>query len=128
VAGLQPLAEPILALRRRQRKLVLTHGVEISFDRPYGKYRQIFSNPQTVGSGEYLCWEFPLAYWLEQHGYDVSYCSNSDLLTPDRALKSKCFVSIGHDEYWDLRQYESVKALIAGGVTPFFSRATPSAV
>ena len=28
--------------------------------------------------------EFPLAYWLEQHGYDVSYCSNSDMLDPDR--------------------------------------------
>ena len=95
-------------------------GVEISFDRPYGKYRQIFNNPQTVGSGEYLCWEFPMAYWLEQHGYDVSYCSNSDLLTPERARKAKCFVSIGHDEYWDLRQYESVKSLIADGVSALF--------
>jgi N,N-dimethylformamidase beta subunit-like protein len=56
-------------------------NVDVSFDRPYGKYRQIYENPQSVGSGEWLCWEFPLAYWLEQHGYDVTYCSNSDLLT-----------------------------------------------
>jgi len=31
-----------------------------------------------MGSGEFLCWEFPLYYWLEQHGYDVTYCSNLD--------------------------------------------------
>ena len=51
-------------------------NVDISFDRPYGKYRQIYENPQSLGSGEFLCWEFPLAYWLEEHGYDVTYCSN----------------------------------------------------
>ncbi|MEW6305276.1 MAG: N,N-dimethylformamidase beta subunit family domain-containing protein [Verrucomicrobiota bacterium] len=95
-------------------------NVDVSFDRPYGKYRQIYDNPQSVGSGEYLCWEFPLAYWLEQHGYDVTYCSNSDLLTPERGLKCKAFLSVGHDEYWDERQYHSVKAMIEGGVNALF--------
>jgi hypothetical protein len=95
-------------------------GITVGFDRPYGKYRQIYENPQTVGSGEFLCWEFPLSYWLEQHGYDVAYCSNSDMLTPGRGLKSKCFVSIGHDEYWDERQYHSVKAMIDAGVNVLF--------
>ena len=59
---------------------------DVSFDRPYGKYPQIFENPQTIGSGEWLCFEFPLAYWLEKHGYDVTYCSNSDMLTPERVF------------------------------------------
>lgn len=95
-------------------------GVAVSFDRPYGKYRQIYDNPQSVGSGEFLCWEFPLSYWLEQHGYDVTYCANCDLLTPDRALKTKCFLSVGHDEYYDLRQYDSVKTLIERGVSALF--------
>ena len=90
--------------------------IDISFDRPYGKYRQIYENPQSVGSGEWLCFEFPLAYWLEQHGYDVSYCSNSDMITPDRGLKCKAFISNGHDEYWDERQYHSVAALRDAGV------------
>ena len=48
---------------------------------------------------------FRSAYWLEQHGYDVTYCSNSDMLTPERGLKCKAFLSVGHDEYWDIRQY-----------------------
>jgi hypothetical protein len=81
---------------------------DVSFDRPYAKYAQIYENPQSVGSGEWLCFEFPLAYWLEQHGYDVSYCSNSDMLAPDRGLKCKAFISSGHDEYWDIRQWHSV--------------------
>jgi len=106
---------------------IYTHpkGVEgpwadVSFDRPYGKYAQIYENPNSIGSGEWLCFEFPLAYWLEQQGYDVSYCSNSDLLTPDRALQCKTFLSVGHDEYWDIRQYESVVKLRDSGVTLMF--------
>lgn len=92
----------------------------VSFDRPYSKYAQIYENPQSVGSGEWLCFEYPMAYWLEQHGYDVSYCSNADLLTPERGLKSKAFISIGHDEYWDIRQYNSVVAMRDAGVNLLF--------
>lgn len=93
---------------------------DVSFDRPYGMYPQIFENPQTVGSGEWLCFEFPMAYWLEKHGYDVSYCSNSDMLTPDRGLKCKAFLSVGHDEYWDQRQYNSVVQMRESGVNLMF--------
>ena len=45
---------------------------DVSFDRPYGReaqYMGIVNDPLTVGSGEFLPFEFPLAYWLEQHGY-----------------------------------------------------------
>jgi hypothetical protein len=98
----------------------LVPGVDVSFDRPYGKYRQIYDNPQSVGSGDFLCWEFPLCYFLEKHGYDVAYCSNSDMLTPERGLKCKTFISHGHDEYWDERQYHSVKRMIDEGVNALF--------
>ncbi len=93
---------------------------DVSFDRPYGMYPQIFENPQTVGSGEWLCFEFPMAYWLESQGYDVTYCSNSDMLSPDRGLKCKAFLSVGHDEYWDIRQYESVVTMRDAGVSLMF--------
>lgn len=91
---------------------------EASFDRPYGKYVQIYENPQSVGSGSWLCFEFPLAYWLEKHGYDVTYCSNSDRVAP--RLNCKAFLSVGHDEYWDLRQFESVQQMRDEGVTLLF--------
>nr|WP_201723950.1 N,N-dimethylformamidase beta subunit family domain-containing protein [Rhodopirellula sp. SM50] len=93
---------------------------DVSFDRPYGMYPQIFENPQTIGSGEWLCFEYPLAYWLEKHGYDVTYCSNSDMLTPDRGLTCKTFISNGHDEYWDIRQYNSVVKMREEGVSLLF--------
>ena len=93
---------------------------DVSFDRPYAKYAQIFDHPLSVGSGEWLCFEFPLAYWLEKQGYDVTYCSNSDMLTPERARKCKAFLSVGHDEYWDIRQYRSAEALRDAGVSLLF--------
>ncbi len=91
-------------------------NVAASFDRPYAKYAQIYENPQSLGSGEWLCFEFPAAYWLEQHGYDVTYCSNSDCLDASQLTRCKSFISIGHDEYWDVRQYGAMKTAIAEGV------------
>ena len=96
---------------------------DVSFDRPYGRYAQfgsVVNDPLSIGSGEFLPFEFPLSYFLEQHGYDVAYVSNSDLVTPDRGLKCKTFLSIGHDEYWDRRQYDSVVKLRDAGVNLMF--------
>lgn len=96
---------------------------DVSFDRPYGRYAQfnsVVNDPLSIGSGEFLPFEFPLSYFLEQHGYDVSYVSNSDLLTPDRGLKCRSFISVGHDEYWDRRQYDSVVRMRDEGVSLLF--------
>jgi hypothetical protein len=96
---------------------------DVSFDRPYGREAQfeaVVNDPLTVGAGEFLPLEFPLAYWLEQHGYDVAYCCNSDMLTAERGLKCKSFISVGHDEYWDIRQFESVQKMRAAGVDLLF--------
>jgi hypothetical protein len=96
---------------------------DVSFDRPYGReaqYEAVVNDPLTFGSGEFLPLEFPLVYWLEQHGYDVSYCSNSDMLTPDRGLRCKAFISVGHDEYWDIRQFRSVERMRDEGVNLLF--------
>jgi hypothetical protein len=94
--------------------------VAVSFDRPYGKYCQIYEHPLSVGSGEFLLWEYPLCYWLEKEGYDVTYVSNSDLLDVKTITRGKALLSVGHDEYWDIRQYENVKAAIEQGVNVLF--------
>jgi len=96
---------------------------DASFDRPYGReaqFRGVVDDPLTVGSGEFLPFEFPLAYFLEQHGFDVTYCANCDMITPDHGLRCKCFISVGHDEYWDIREYESVVKMRDAGVNLFF--------
>ncbi len=94
--------------------------VAVSFDRPYTKDPHIFSHPLSLGSGHFFLWEFPLVYWLEQHGYDVTYVSNSDMVDPSQIGRAKVFVSSGHDEYWDLRQYENAIASIQKGVTHLY--------
>ncbi|NNE90411.1 MAG: hypothetical protein HKN23_02085 [Verrucomicrobiales bacterium] len=91
-------------------------GVAVSFDRPYGKYTQITQQPLSIGSGEFLLWEFQIAFWLEQQGYDVSYVSNVDLLEAKSISRGKVFVSVAHDEYWDVKQFHAVDEAIRGGL------------
>ncbi len=95
-------------------------SVATSFDKPYAKYAQIFDHPLSIGSGEFLLWEFPLAYWLESQGYDVTYTSNSDMVDPAQFLRSRVFLSVGHDEYWDQRQYDGALASVQKGITHLY--------
>ncbi len=101
----------------------LKSGIRVSYDRPYGKYCQILDAPQSQGSGEFLLWEFPFVYWLEREGYDVTYISNTDTHADIKNIsRAKAMISIGHDEYWSLEQFNHVKQAIAEGLNVgFFS-------
>ena len=68
-------------------------------------------------------WEHPLSFWLEQQGYDVTYCSNLDLdRDPEVLRRCKVFLSVGHDEYWTRPMYENAMAARDRGVSfGFFS-------
>lgn len=93
----------------------------ISYDRPYARYPQVLDQPLSQGSGEFLMWEFPLCYWLEQHGYDVTYISNIDThLRATNITRGKSFFSVGHDEYWSIEMYDHVKNAIDTGVNVAF--------
>jgi hypothetical protein len=91
-------------------------GREDSFDagftRPYGIFWNGFPaefEPLTNGSGEFLITEFPLAFWLEKEGYDVSYISNLDTHRDGEGLmRAKVFMDVGHDEYWTQQLYDNV--------------------
>jgi hypothetical protein len=92
-------------------------GVRVSWDRPYGKYCQLLNAPLSQGSGEFLLWEFPLAFWMEKEGYDVTYIGNMDThADPAGLLRARAFLSVGHDEYWSLDMYHHVQAAIASGI------------
>ncbi|MCS7016207.1 MAG: hypothetical protein NZM42_08870 [Gemmatales bacterium] len=96
-------------------------NVRVSWDRPYGKYCQIFDAPLSQGSGEFLLWEFPLAFWMEKEGYDVSYISNVDThRDPQGLLRAKAFLSVGHDEYWSLEMFRNVESAIQKGLNVAF--------
>lgn len=98
-------------------------NVRVSFDRPYAKYCQVVDAPLSAGSGEFLLWEHPMVYWLEQQGYDATYCSNLDLELDSRILDtSKVFLSVGHDEYWSRDMFDAARKARDDGLSfAFFS-------
>ncbi|HLW67439.1 MAG TPA: N,N-dimethylformamidase beta subunit family domain-containing protein [Gemmataceae bacterium] len=110
-----------LYINDRKDNKILVSGVKVSFNRPYARYSQILDFPLSQGSGEFLLWEFPLAYWMEKEGYDVTYVSNADVAADVKTLtRAKAFLSVGHDEYWDRAQYDHVKQAIEAGVNAAF--------
>ena len=71
-----------------------------------------------------MLFEFPMAYWAEQQGYDVTYCTNEDVAVSGLPFVARCktFLSVGHDEYWNRKQYDvCVDAVKAGVNFGFFS-------
>jgi len=96
-------------------------GVDVSFDRPYGKYCQLLDAPLSTGSGEWFLWEFPLAYWMESRGDDVTYISNLDTHSEPAGLyRAKGFLSVGHDEYYSIEMFENLKKAIEDGLNVAF--------
>ncbi len=91
----------------------------VSFDRPYANFCQdhLVDRPSSVGSGEFLLWEYPLSYWMEKQGYEVSYISNLDTHRyGPRLQRAKGFLSVGHDEYWTREMYDNAIAARDAGV------------
>jgi hypothetical protein len=103
---------------------VNTNGAKVSFDRPYALYiNELPSgfNPLSNGSGEFLLWEYPMCYWLEKEGYDVSYITNVDVHANKQTLdRGKAFLSVGHDEYWTYAMYNNVAAARDKGLNLIF--------
>jgi hypothetical protein len=99
-------------------------GNDVGFDRPYSialNWLPVNYFPISNGSGEFLLWEFPLAFWLEKEGYDVSYISNLDTHADrDGLLRSKGWLSVGHDEYWTQQMYDNVTYARDHGVSLAF--------
>ncbi len=94
------------------------------FDRPYALFWNGFPagyEPLTNGSGEFLMTEYPLAFWLEKEGYDVSYISQMDVHSDGpNLLRGKVYLSVGHDEYLTEECYENIKAARDAGVNLAF--------
>ena len=99
-------------------------GYDVGFDRPYALFWNGYPagfHPLTNGSGEFLMTEFPLAFWLEKEGYDVTYISNVDThADANGLLRAKAFLSVGHDEYWTERMFDNVTRARDAGVSLAF--------
>lgn len=98
-------------------------GIKVSYDRPYSVMRAYHSSTFTPtswdrwmsGASQFLTYEYPLLFWLERNGYDVSYMSCMDLhVTSSVQLRTraKVFICSGHDEYYTLPMYNNLKGAI----------------
>ena len=78
-----------------------TRARTVSFDRPYA-----YGN----GAGDFLGNEYPLVYWAEKHGLDVTYWTDQTVVQhPTLLADHKAILSLGHDECWSLRERTAVE-------------------
>ena len=74
----------------------------VSFDRPYA---------YGGGAADFLGNEYPLVYWAEKHGLDVTYWTDQTVVAhPSLLANHKALLSLGHDECWSLRERKAVES------------------
>ncbi len=81
---------------------------KVSYDRPFAQHSNL------TGANPYnniiLAWEHNMIRWLESQAYNVSYVTNVDIhANPNLLQQHKVFLSVGHDEYWSLEEFNSVQ-------------------
>lgn len=90
----------------------------VSFDRPYSHSNLALD---ARGSGDFLGNELPFVYLAERHGLDVTYITDVDLhARPQQLDAHRCFVSLGHDEYWSAQMRDGAENALDAGVNLAF--------
>ncbi|HEY2631529.1 MAG TPA: N,N-dimethylformamidase beta subunit family domain-containing protein [Solirubrobacteraceae bacterium] len=84
----------------------------VSFERPF----------QDIASSADENWffkvDYPMIYWLEKEGYNVSYTDGVGIdENPESLLKHKVVLFSGHDEYWSGKELTAVKNAREHGVS-----------
>ncbi len=90
---------------------------KVSYNRPWQ------SGADDNGASWFMYAEYPMIYFLEQNGYDMSYTSGLDVSQPGYASvieQHKAFVTAGHDEYWSGQQRANVTTARDAGVNMAF--------
>jgi hypothetical protein len=96
-------------------------ATHVSFDRPYAMAQPwyVMDQPERcawmVGASQFLIFEYPLLFWMESRGYDVSYMSGLDLHeTSSVALRrrAKALLATGHDEYYSVAMHDNLKGAV----------------
>lgn len=68
-------------------------------------------------------WEHVFARWAEREGYELAYLTQEDLRRNPNCLDGhRCYLSVGHDEYWSWADRDCVETFVEnGGRAAFFS-------
>ena len=74
-----------------------------------------------AGSAGWPNAELPFVRWAEAAGYELDYAVNADLETVPGLLEGRrCYLSVGHDEYWSWEMRDAVESFVAGGGNAVF--------
>lgn len=88
-----------------------------SYDRPYANGH---------GAADFMALEFPLVFWAEEHGLDVTYWTDVTFSEHPGLLKDhKALLTLGHDESWTLQERNGVIAARSEGVNVVYFGASP---
>lgn len=61
-------------------------------------FAQMYEYPGSITT---RAWEYSMVRFLEREGYDVTYCTNTDIdRVGDILDRHRVLLSVGHDEYW----------------------------
>lgn len=88
-----------------------------SFDRPYAN---------GSGAADFMALEYPLVYWAEEHGLDVTYWTDVTFSEHPNLLEDhKVLLTLGHDETWTANERDGVVTGRDDGVNIVFFGASP---
>jgi hypothetical protein len=89
----------------------------VSFDRPFATGH---------GASDFLANEYPLVRFMEEHGLDVTYCTDVTVdAHPTMLLHHRVLVSLDHDETWTYTELKAAQTALARGVNVAFLSAAP---
>ncbi|HLI24976.1 MAG TPA: N,N-dimethylformamidase beta subunit family domain-containing protein, partial [Acidimicrobiales bacterium] len=84
----------------------------VSLDRPFAEGN---------GTEDFFGNEYPVVYWMEEHGLDVTYATDITLTEhPGFALQHRAWLSLDHDETWTYTELQAAKQAMAAGVNLLF--------
>lgn len=91
------------------------------YSAPTRGYSAGFNRPDIRGYGAGTFFVNPdlnFLRWVEQNGYNISYCSDIDVHVSGASLleQHKAALSVGHDEYWTLEMRNAWEAARDSGV------------
>jgi hypothetical protein len=84
----------------------------VSLDRPYA---------EGDGAEDFFGNEYPLIYWMEEQGLDVTYATDITLTeNPAFASQHRAWLSLDHDESWTYGELQAAKEAMGRGVNLLF--------
>jgi hypothetical protein len=93
-------------------------GVRVSFDRPYAMMQPWYMQHEPercnwmIGASTFLIFEYPLLFWMESQGFDVSYLSCLDLRESSPVnlrQRARALLATGHDEYYSVSMHDNLR-------------------